>query len=144
MNSLQLVACSIHGEEYAIEIKNVQEIIRVAHITRVPYSRACLSGVINLRGRVIPVMDMGKRIRLPELSINDSSRIIVVSREDIIAGLLVDGVSEVFRLPLLCLENTSILSHAEEAEMYTGIGKFDGRVLLIFNLDKVLETGGCA
>ncbi len=140
MNDVQLISWAVSNEEYAVEIENIQEIVRVTDITRMPFSQHYLPGVINLRGMVVPVMDMAKRLHLPELTLSDSSRIIIVARGGITAGLLVDRVSEVVKLDLSYIESQDILSSAESTIKYIkGIAKLGERVLLILDMDRIFE-----
>jgi len=139
-NVVQLVACSIDGEEYAIDIRNVQEIIRVQKITRVPHAVSSMSGVINLRGMVIPVIDIRKRFGLPPKAPSESSRIVTVNWEGLLVGLLVDSVSEVMSLSGENIENPPSSGSNIDNRYFTGIGKLDGRLLLMLDLEKVLDT----
>lgn len=137
--AIQLVACAVEDEEYAIDIEKVQEIIRLQEITRVPHSSLYISGVINLRGMVIPVMDLRKRFGLPEKVYGDTSRIIIINWSNGFAGLLVDGVSEVIRIPKQAVEQPPTYSSNVNADFFTGIGKLGHRLLIMLNLDKIFE-----
>lgn len=139
MDEAQLVICRVDGEEYALDINNVKEIIRVVNITRVPSSPECLRGIINLRGQVLPVMDMSKRLNLSKLTISDLSRIVVVSRGEITAGLLVDEVTEVLRLSCSNIDSQSVFTSGETGDLFTATGQFRGRMLLVLNLDRIFE-----
>lgn len=139
MEDVRLVTWVVSNEEYAVEVKNVQEIIRITHITRMPFSRDYLPGVINLRGMVIPVVDMAKRLKFTELTISDSSRIIVINRNGNIAGLLVERVNEIVKLDMTSIQTQDILSSSESNKYIRGIGKFGKRALLILDLDEIFE-----
>ncbi|HWI54976.1 MAG TPA: chemotaxis protein CheW [Desulfobacteria bacterium] len=139
MEDIQLVTCAVNGEEYAVEIEYVQEIIRVTHVTRMPFGPEYLPGVMNLRGRIIPVMDMAKRLTLPDLTLSDLSRIIVVSSGDITAGLLVDQVAEIVKLDISHIESRDVFSSVESSRYFKGVGKIGERVLLIIDLEKIFE-----
>lgn len=137
MEELHVVACTIDNEEYAVDIRAVQEIIRLLDITRVPHAPAYLHGVVNLRGMVIPVMDMHIRFGLSQRINTDSTRIIIVNWNETIVGLIVDGVSEVIRLPASAIEPPPALEQ-KNATFFTGVGKIEKRLLILLNLDKIL------
>jgi purine-binding chemotaxis protein CheW len=132
-----LVTFHLAAEEFGIAIERVQEIIRVGQITGVPNAPEFISGVINLRGRIIPVLDLRKRLSLPEAAITKSSRIMVVETGNKVLGLLVDRVSQVLRLP-----HASVDAPPEDIDaslgFVRGIGKIDSRLVMIMELDRVL------
>lgn len=132
-----LVTFHLDTEEYGVDIGRVQEIIRVGHITGVPNAPEFVRGVINLRGKIIPVIDLRKRMVLPEAPGTKHSRIMVVEAGPKVLGLLVDRVSQVIRLPL-----TAVDAPPDEIEaargFVRGIGKIDSRLVMIMELDRVL------
>lgn len=136
---IQVVAFKIDNEEYAIDIKGVQEIIRVSPITRVPYSSSYMSGVINLRGMVIPVMDIRKRFGSSERTYDETSRIIITRWNELLVGMLVDGVTEVIRLRVKDIEHPSSFSTNFTSDAFSGMGKIGNRVLMIINMNNVIE-----
>lgn len=135
---MQVVACTIDNEEYAVDIRAVQEIIRILEVTRVPHAPAYLEGVVNLRGMVIPVMDMHGRFGLPPRKNTDSTRVIIINWHDTMVGLIVDGVSEVLRLPGSAIEPPPSLEQ-KNATYFTGVGKIGKRLLILLNLDRILS-----
>ena len=139
-NDVQLVACKIEGEEYAIDIRSVQEIIRLLDITRVPYASPFMSGVINLRGMVIPVMNLRKRFKLPDRTPDEATRIVIINWAGVLVGLLVDGVSEVIRLPRQAIEHAPNCSSNVNTDFFTGIGKLGRRLLIMLDLDSIFEV----
>lgn len=136
---LQFVTFNLGEEEYAIEILKVQEIIRMIPITRVPNSPEFINGVINLRGKVIPVMDLGKRIGLPEKDTDNDSRIIVVEIQNKIVGFIVDKVNIVLRINNSIIEPTPQMVGRTNAEFINGIAKMEHSLLILLDLDKVME-----
>jgi purine-binding chemotaxis protein CheW len=141
-NELQLVSFILGQEEYALDILLVQEIIRMLRITRVPRAPHYIEGVVNLRGNVIPVFDLHRRFGLSERVNSERTRIIVVKVQEIIAGLVVDGVSEVLRLPQAAVEPVSSLVTAVDTDYIQGIGKKDNRLLIMLNINRVLGIEG--
>jgi len=135
---LQFVSFNLGDEEYAIEILKVQEIIRMIDITRVPNSPEFINGVINLRGRVLPVLDLGKRIGLPEKEHSGDSRIIVVEINNIVIGFIVDKVNIVLRINQGIVEPTPELVGNVNSEFISGIAKMEKNLLILLDLDKVI------
>lgn len=136
----QLVVFALAGESYGVAISTVREIIRMQSVTFVPDSPPAVKGVINLRGRVIPVVDLRERVGLPVSEETPETRIVVVNigGEDI--GVIVDAVTEVLRLPESSIEPASALVTTEESYYMDGIAKLEGRLLILLDLEKVLVT----
>jgi purine-binding chemotaxis protein CheW len=140
---LHLVTFQLGREEYGIEIANVQEIIRAADITPVPGAQAHVRGVINLRGRIIPVVDLRIRFSLPLAEVNDAQRIIVVEVGHKRIGMLVDSVSQVLRIPEGIVEEMPEEVVSLEADFIRGVGKLDNRLIIILDLDRSILHNGC-
>lgn len=134
----QLVSFLLGGEEYAVDIGFVQEIIRLQEITRVPEAPEFVEGVINLRGRVIPVLDLRKRFRLPAGEDRARMRIVVVSSAGRMVGLIVDAVREVLTLPTAAIEPPPPVVSGIGKEYLKGIGKRKDRLLILLDLSRVL------
>jgi len=135
---LQLVTFRLGTEEYSLDILSVQEIIRHMHLTKVPRTPDFVEGVINLRGRVIPVLDLRKRFGMPSEERTNETRIIVVEVEGKTVGLKVDAVSEVLRLPAASVEPPPSLIAGVESEYIKGVGKLDGRLIILLDVGKIL------
>lgn len=135
---LQLVSFLIENEEFGVDILNVQEIIRPVDITRVPNAPAFVEGVINLRGRIVPVVDLRKRFNLPRRERDKNSRIIVVELGDKIVGFMVDAVREVLRVDAGVIEPPPELAIGIDAHYITGVAKLDDRLLILLDLERIL------
>jgi len=135
----QLVVFELGHEVYGVDISRVHEIIRLAQITRVPRAPDFVEGVINLRGRVIPVIDLKKRFGLSTDSHSKTSRIVVVDVDDNTIGMIVDGVSEVLRLPVGAVEPPSPLVVTVDSDYVRGIAKLEERLIILLDLDKILS-----
>lgn len=135
---LQLVGFRLAGEEYCLRILEVQEIIRMQNLTRVPNAPDFVEGVINLRGKVIPVLGLRKRFGLLPHKQTKDSRIVVVELKGDVVGFEVDSVSEVLRILAATVEPAPRLSMRNN-EFISGIGKFGDRLLLLLDLNKLLE-----
>jgi len=141
---LQLVTFKLGNEEYATEILKVQEINRMVEITAVPDSPAYVEGVINLRGKVIPVIDLRKKFGIPAKEADAHSRIMVVDVGNTV-GLVVDSVSEVLRISTDTVEPPPAMTGTGSEEYIRGIGKLEDRLVILLDLDKLIgnkcETG---
>ena len=135
---LQFVTFRLENEEFAIEVLKVQEIIRPLDVTRVPRCVGFIEGVISLRGQVIPIINLRKRFALPDSENTKDSRVIVVDVDGKAAGLIVDSVSEICRLGPDSIEPRPASVCNVDDEYIRGVGKQDGRLIVILEIDKVL------
>ncbi|MBI5809695.1 MAG: chemotaxis protein CheW [Deltaproteobacteria bacterium] len=135
---LQLVTFRLGNEEYSLDILKVQEIIRHMNLTRVPKAPEFVDGVINLRGKVIPVLDLRKRFGLVNNEKTEATRIIVVDIDDKTVGLKVDAVSEVLRLPSDTVEPPPSIVTDVESDYIKGVGKMEGRLIILLDVSKIL------
>lgn len=136
---LQLVTFRIGEEEFGVDILAVQEIIRLMQITMVPRAPAFIEGVINLRGKVIPVINMRTRFNMPALEHDSNTRIVVMEFDQKIVGFLVDGVSEVLRIPAGTVEAAPPIVAGIGSEYIKGVGKLEDRLLILLDLDNLLS-----
>ncbi len=137
---LQLVSFNLGTEEFAVDIAAVQEIVRMPEITKVPRSAAFVEGVVNLRGKIIPVVDLRKRFGLAVNPSTKSTRIIIVTIGGRTVGMIVDGVSEVLRLGTDAVEAApELVTSAIDASFIRGIAKLEGRLLILLDLDLILN-----
>lgn len=138
ISEMQLVTFNLGKEEFAVPILQIQEINRLTEITRVPKSPDFVEGVINLRGKVIPVIDLRKRFGLPQGELGKYARIIVVNMDSRMLGLIVDSVSEVLRLSEDAIEPPPPVVAGIDSEYIRGLGKMEGRLLILLDLNKIL------
>lgn len=136
---LQLVSFKIGNEEFGVDILRVQEIIRMLQITKVPNSPDFIDGVVNLRGRVIPVMDLRTRLKMPRIEHDSHTRIIVVEISGKTIGFIVDEVSEVLRIPVSITEPPPSLVAGIDSDYITAVGKLEDRLLILLDLEKILS-----
>ncbi len=133
-----LVTFKLGREEYGVEINSVQEIIRAADITKVPGAPTHVRGVINLRGKIIPVVDLRKRFGMAELEDSEEQRIIVIDMRNKRLGMLVDGVSQVIKLPGSVIEEIPEEAISVDQSYIRGVGKLDNRLIIILDLNRSL------
>lgn len=138
ISEMQLVTFNLGKEEFAVPILQIQEINRLVDITKVPRSPDFVEGVINLRGKVIPIIDLRKRFGLPQAELGKYARIVVVNMEGRMVGLIVDSVSEVLRLSEDAIEPAPPVVAGIDSEYIRGLGKLDGRLLIMLDLSKIL------
>jgi purine-binding chemotaxis protein CheW len=135
---LQLVGFHVGEEEFGLDILRVQEIIRIQELTRVPNSPAFVDGVINLRGKVIPVIALRQRFGLNALAHDKQTRIVVIEVQGTVLGFIVDSVSEVLRIPADTVEPPPRLGKVER-EYVSGVGKLDDRLLILLDVDRLMD-----
>ncbi len=135
---VQLVSFMLEEVEYGIDILAVHEILRMPEITRLPNTPLYVRGVINLRGNVIPVVDVRERFGLSRAKITDLTRIIVVEIGEKLVGLLVDNVYQVVRMPEKNIDPPSELIEGVSEEYIMGIGRLQDRLIVILNLGNIL------
>lgn len=137
---IQLVTFSIGEEEFGVNILQVQEIIRTMEITKVPRAPEFVEGVINLRGKVIPIVDMRSRFGLNSKEHDKYTRIIVIEIEMIIVGFVVDSVSEVLRIPANSVQPPPPVVAGMDSDYIDGVGKLEDRLLILLDLDSLLDN----
>lgn len=137
---LQLVTFEVAGEEFAVDILAVQEINRMLDLTRVPQSPPEIEGVINLRGRIIPVIDLRKRFALPAADRSEHNRIVVVEVNGRVLGFIVDRVHEVLRINSSIVDPAPDMVTSVDSEFIQGVGKLEDRLLILLDLRRLLAT----
>jgi purine-binding chemotaxis protein CheW len=135
---LQFVTFTLNNEEYAVDILSVQEINRITDITQVPNSAAYIEGVVNLRGKVIPIINLRTKFGFEEKPKDDSSRIIIMEINNITNGLIVDAVSEVLRIPSSIIEPAPPMSSEQNNQFIRGIAKLDNRLIILLDINKLI------
>ena len=137
-NLIQLVTFKLGPEEFGVDILKVQEIIRMMPITKVPNAPQFVEGVINLRGKVIPVIDMRKRFGMAGCRRDNNTRIMVMDLQGQVVGFVVDAVSEVLRIPESTVEAPPAVVAGIGSEYMRGVGKLHDRLLILLDLDRLL------
>ncbi len=136
---LQLVIFRLAKEEYGLPITKVQEINRLVPITKLPQTPSFMEGIINLRGRVIPVIDLRKRFQLAAAEQSEDNRIIIVEVNEQTVGVIVDAVTEVVRLAAGSIEPPPP-AFIIDAQYIHGVGKLDDRLLILLDIDRILTS----
>ena len=140
VSKVQMVVFRLEIEEFAVDIHQVREVIKMTQVTPMPKSASFIEGIINLRGEVIPVVDLRKRFELTEGERNGQTRIIIVEILDNNVGLIVDSVKEVLRLDSTVIQPPPSRVAGTRTDLIKGVGKIDERLLIVLNLEKILTT----
>jgi len=136
---LQLVSFNVGNEEFGVDILCVQEINRMLQITKVPNAPEFVDGVINLRGKVIPVIDLRQKLGMPRKEHDKNTRIIVVEVNNKTVGFIVDAVREVLRIPSDITEAPPEIAAGINSEFIKSVGKLEDRLLILIDLEKILS-----
>jgi purine-binding chemotaxis protein CheW len=135
-----IVGFQVGRETYGIPITALHEIVRVPEITVVPDAPDYLEGVINLRGKIVSVVDLRKRFGQPSAAIDRHSRILVVEHRGRLAGMIVDSASEVLKIPESEIETAPAMMQDGGLDCVTGLGKYQGRLIILLDIKKVLSA----
>ncbi|QDU64744.1 Chemotaxis protein CheW [Planctomycetes bacterium Pan216] len=135
----QVVGFHLGDEQYGIEITKIQEIILVGEITRIPHVPVYIEGLINLRGSVIPIIDLRKRFGIEARAMTDDTRIIVVNVRNKTIGTIVDAVNEVIRISHEQIDPAPPTITSMGREHIAGLAKLDQRLLILLEIEKVLD-----
>lgn len=136
----QFVSFVLNGEEYGVPILCVQEIIRYETLTRVPQSPEYVDGVLNLRGQVIPVINLRRKFGLPEAEVDKATRIIVVEVRERVMGIVVDEVSEVLQVNPEDVSAAPPMGASVRQEFISGMAKINDTLVILLEIDKILTT----
>jgi purine-binding chemotaxis protein CheW len=136
---LQVVGFRIGNETFGVRIGSVREIVRVPEITAVPSAPETVEGVINLRGKIIPVMDLRKRFGQSDIQPDKKNRILVVELNGKLVGLIVNAASEVLKIAPSEIEAPGNLFAEGESGYVTGVGKLKGRLIILLDITKLLQ-----
>lgn len=142
--TLQLVTFGLGSEEFGVDILAVHEINRMMNLTRVPQAPAEVEGVINLRGKIIPVIELRRRFGMPESERSESSRIIVVEVHGKVIGFIVDRVHEVLRVASTVVEPAPAMVCSIDSDFIAGVGKLSDRLLILLDLHKLFDAATIA
>jgi purine-binding chemotaxis protein CheW len=138
---LHIVGFRIGRETFGVPISLVHEIVRVPEITAVPEAPDCIEGVINLRGKIVSVVDLRKRFGERQIQSGKKNRILVAEVEGKMVGLIVDAASEVLKVPASEIEQPPEVFEEGELNYVTGVGKLKDRLVILVDLTKILQRG---
>ncbi|WP_100373590.1 chemotaxis protein CheW [Bacillus sp. FJAT-45037] len=136
---IKVIVFQLKDEEYAIEVDYIQSIERMQPVTRIPRTFPFVTGVMNLRGVITPIINLRKRFGIEEKEFDEATRILVISKEDIEIGFIVDGANDVIDIPVGKIEPTPEVVGGVEAEYLRGVVKLNKRLFTLLNLEKVIQ-----
>jgi len=137
----QYVSFNLDSEKYAVDIMYVEEIIRIVEITQVPRAPEFVEGIINIRGKVIPVVDMKKKLHLGSISVDNSTRIIITNIKNRKIGFIVDSVNEVIRIDDSLIDDAPTVTMTMDSSYIKGVAKTDQGLIIIIDITKVFSSG---
>lgn len=137
--TIQVVSFKLGSEEYGVDIAQVQEINRMVAITHVPRAPQFMEGVINLRGQLIPIIDLRTRFGMPRSEQTKNTRIVVTEIGAKRVGMVVDSVSEVLRLPSEQIEDAPEMITGVDTEYIRGVGKIEDRLIILLDLARIIS-----
>jgi purine-binding chemotaxis protein CheW len=138
---LHIVGFEVGRETYGVPITSLHEIVRVPEITAVPDAPAYMEGVINLRGKIVSVIDLRKRLGEKKVTHSRRNRILVVEHRGRLAGLIVDSATEVLKIPASDVEPSPTTLQEGRQNCVTGLGKYKGRLIVLLDMTRVLDMG---
>jgi purine-binding chemotaxis protein CheW len=138
--TFQIVSFTVGKEEYGVHIEEVQEVVRMPEITKLPQTESFIKGVINLRGNVIPVIDMRERFRMEAVRYSEMTRVIVVKIDEKLVGMVVDTVSQVLELGQEDMSEAPDIIHGISREYIEGIGRMNESMIIVLRIQKVLTA----
>ncbi len=135
----QFLIFLLEGKEYAVNILEVVEVIRLVPIVYVPSAPDYMNGIINIRGQAIPVIDLKYKLGLETTEENENNRIIIVKLRNYQVGMLVEGISEILDIPHQLLQSVPLMAGAAEAKYLKHIARLENRFIIVLSLDKILS-----
>lgn len=135
----QIVVFELNREFFGVEIAKVESIIKMQAITQLPHVPSFVEGVTNLRGKVLPVIDLRKRFGLAPQQADKNSRIIVISMDQSEIGVIVDGVTEVISIPEGAVEPAPAITSSVDSAFLNGIAKLDHRLVILLDIERILS-----
>jgi purine-binding chemotaxis protein CheW len=139
---LHIIGFQVGRETYGVPITSLHEIVRVPQITPVPDAPAHMEGVINLRGKIVSVIDLRKRLGQKDITPSKRNRILVVEHNGRLCGLMVDSASEVLKVPAGDVQPSTTVLQEGGQSCVTGLGKFRGRLIVLLDMARLLEFSG--
>ena len=135
----QLIGFKVGKEEYGLELLRVKEVVRMRQITWLPKAPLCVKGIINLRGDVVPIVDLRERFGLETCEYTAMTRVIVAEVEGQPVGMVVDSASQVMRVPADQIDPPPMMMGEAARDIITGVGKIDGKLIAMIDVDRILS-----
>ena len=139
VEDLQAVVFMLNKSYYGVPILQVQEIVKMTEITEIPNTPDFVQGIVNLRGKIIPIIDMRKRFGLPEEEVNENWKILILKSDDVLFGVMVDQISEVEKVPATLIEKPPKIVAGVNGKFINAIAKMENRLLILLDIGKILS-----
>lgn len=136
---IKVIVFQLKDEEYALEVDYIQSIERMQPVTRIPKTDSFVTGVINLRGVITPIINLRKRFGIEEKEYDEATRILVISNDQLELGFIVDGANDVIDIPVEKIERSPEVIGGVETDYIRGVVKLDKRLFTLLNLEKVVQ-----
>jgi len=140
MTENQFVVFKLGDERYGVDILNVNTISEYLEITKVPDAPSYVKGIINLRGDIIPVVNLKNRFNIEETGVSDETRIIIYAIEGVLIGFLVDEASQVLRIDESDIEPTPAILKGQDREYISGVAKYENKIIILLDFARVLNA----
>jgi purine-binding chemotaxis protein CheW len=139
IQEVQAVVFLLNNSYYGVPILQVQEIVKMTEITKLPETPDFVEGVVNLRGQIVPILDLRKRFSLPKVAVNENWRILILKAEGIHFGVMVDQISQVEKVPASLIEVPPKVVSGVKGDFIRGIAKMKDRLLILLDIEKILS-----
>lgn len=139
IEDLQAVVFMLNKAYYGVPILQVQEIVKMTEITEIPNTPDFVQGIVNLRGKIIPIIDMRKRFGLPDEKVNENWKILILKSDDVLFGVMVDQISEVEKVPATLIEKPPKIVAGVNGKFINAIAKMENRLLILLDIGKILS-----
>ena len=136
----QLIGFRVGKEEYGLELLRVKEVVRTREITWLPKAPSCVKGIINLRGDVIPIVDLRERFGLQSCEYTAMTRVVVAEVDGRPVGMVVDSASQVIRVPADQIDTPPMIMGEASLDIITGVGKIEGKLVAMIDVDRILSV----
>jgi purine-binding chemotaxis protein CheW len=138
VDELQAVVFVLNNAYYGVPILQVQEIVKMTEITKLPNTPNFVEGVVNLRGQIIPIIDLRRRFNLPSAEVDENWKILILKIDEVHFGVMVDQISEVEKVPTSLIEVPPKVVQGVRGDFISGIAKTSERLLILLDIEKIL------
>lgn len=140
VDEMQAVVFVLNNSYYGVPILQVQEIVKMTEITKLPNTPKFVEGIVNLRGQIIPIIDLRRRFNLPAAEVDENWKILILKIEEVQFGVMVDQISEVEKVPTSLIEVPPKVVSGVRGEFINGIAKTNERLLILLDIEKILSV----
>ena len=139
VEEIQVAVFMLNNTYYGVPILQVKEIVKMTEITKLPNTPDFVQGIVNLRGEIIPIIDMRRRFGLPDIEISENWKILILKSGEVLFGVMVDQISEVEKIPTALIENPPKIVAGVNGKFISGIAKTENRLLILLDVERILS-----